>query len=219
MQPPEIRRMYQAFDRELERQLQRDKGRLFEALQEFANIRSDKGAWAHFRKRWPKFFPEIEYDKATKSSKRSILDYPYWLDQVWTGGETEPHLRVMLGIEVAPDDGTPEDSWVADLSTIPAQFYADWDEGIFRYQGACDFQRALYLLFRESWRARICDNCRTKFIARRAAQRYCTTDCSESVLHELKRKWWADHGDSWRRRRMASKRRKRGGPYGTRKAR
>lgn len=219
MQPPEVRRMFQKYDRQVERELQRDKRKLFEALQEFANIRSDKGGWAHFRKRWPQFFPESEYDKATDGSKRSVLGYPYWLDQVWLGGETEPHLSIMLGIEYAPDEGTPEDSWVADLSTIAAQFYVDWDGGIFRYQGACDFQRALYLLFRESWRARVCEKCETKFIARRVAQKYCSTECSGNMQRELKRKWWAEHGETWRRRRKKSKRNEKGGHNGTRKTR
>jgi hypothetical protein len=95
----------------------------------------------------------------------------------------------------------------------------DWDEGVFRYQGACDFQRALYLLFRESWRARICEKCRTKFIARRPAQKYHSTDCSESVQRELKQKWWARHGETWRKQRKESKRKRRGGQNGARKTR
>jgi len=222
MLPPEMRRALREYDRKLERDLQRDKPKLFKALERFANIESDGSRWAQFRKSWPEFFPEEEYDRAAAGSKRSILSYPDWLDQIWLGGETEPHLKIMLGIDDAPDDGTPEDAWLADLSTIRAHFYVDWDEGVFSYQGACDFQRALYLLFRESWRARICEKCAIKFIARRVAQKYCSTDCSENIQRELKRKWWAEHGESWRKRRKESKeskRKKQGGRDGTRKAR
>jgi len=205
MQSPEIRRVFREYDRKLERDLQRDKPKLFEALEYFANIGSNEKRWAQFRKRWPEFFPKEEYDRAAAGSKRSILGYPHWLDQIWFGGETEPHLKIMLGIDDAPEDGTLEDAWVADLSTIRAHFHVDWDVGAFRYRGACDFQRALYLLFRESWRARICEKCAIKFIARRVAQKYCSTDCSESIQRELKRKWWAEHGETWRRRRKESK--------------
>jgi hypothetical protein len=219
MQPPEFRRMFQKYHHKLERELQRDKRKLFQALEEFANIRPDEKGWAHFRRRWPHFFPAEEYDGAEEASRRSIRSYPYWLDQIWVGGETEPHLKILLGISTAPDDGTPEDSWVADLSSIPAQFSVDWDEGVFHYEGACGFQRALYLLFRESWRARICEKCHTKFIARRAAQKYHSTDCSEGAQRELKQKWWAEHGEAWRKRRKESKQKRKGGEDGPRKAR
>jgi hypothetical protein len=117
------------------------------------------------------------------------------------------------------DELPPEDMWEADLAPIAAKFDLDWDEGVFRYQGACDFQRALYVLFRESWRARICEKCETKFIARRVAQKYCSTECSGSMQRELKQKWWAEHGETWRRRRKESKWKRSGGQNGPRKAR
>jgi hypothetical protein len=203
----------------VERDLRRDRPKLLQALQEFANIPDDKNVWATFRKRWPNFFPEDEYDKVAKDSKLSICSYPYWLHQIWIGGERAPHLEIMLGLMEAPVDGTPEDAWVADLSSIPAKFSVEWDQGVFCYEGGCDFQRALYLLFRESWRARICEKCHSKFIAKRAAQRFCTTDCSENMQRELKRKWWAEHGEAWRRERKESKRKRKGRRNGPRKTR
>jgi hypothetical protein len=216
---PEITREFRRYSRKLERELQRDKRKLFQALQEFANIRPEKEALIHFRRLWPNFFPESEYDNAARGSSPNILGYPDWLHQVWIGGETEPHLKIMLGLEDAPVDGTPEDSWAAGLSSISAKFCVDWDEGVFFYEGGCDFQRALYLLFRESWRARICEKCSAKFIARRAAQKYCTTDCSENMQRELKQKWWAEHGEEWRKRRHKSNPKRKGGKNGTHKTR
>src|SRR5450432_991459 len=172
VQSPELRRTTRQYERKLERQLRRDRPKLFSALEQFANIRPDNEGWRHFRKRWPNFFPESEFDKAMKASKPSIFDYPYWLDQVWRGGEIVPCLGILLGIEPTPERqevGTPEESWLYGLISVPPKvFIADWDEGVFRYQGGCDFQRALYLLFRESWRARLCEKCDAKFIARRA---------------------------------------------------
>jgi hypothetical protein len=202
MQAPELRRVFQKYERKLDRELRRDKRKLFEALGEFANIRRDEKGWSHFRKRWPKFFPEEEYDRVVEGSKPSIADYPYCLDQLWIG--TDSPVKIMLGIDAAPnrvDELWPEDMWLAGVASIPAEFFVDWDEGVFRYRGACDFQRALYLLFRESWRARVCEKCLTKFIARRAAQKYCSTDCSENMQRELKQKWWAEHGQTWRKQR------------------
>lgn len=142
------------------------------------------------------------------------------LDRLWIG--TDSPVKFMLGIDTGPycvDELLPEDMWLAGLASIPAEFDVDWNEGVFRYRGACHFQRALYLLFLESWKARACEKCSTKFIARRAAQKYCSTECSKSMQRELKQKWWAEHGDEWRRQRKEFKRKRRSGHNGTRKAR
>jgi hypothetical protein len=222
VRPPEDRRLFKRHERFLKSELRRARPKLFQALEQFANMRSDKEGWAHFRKRWPDFFPFDEYEGAAQELTPSILRYPYWLNQIWIGGETNPYLRILLGIESVlepKDEGTPEESWIAGLSSIPAKFDAEWDEGVFTYEGACDFQRALYLLFRESWRARICEKCNARFIAKRAAQKFCTTDCSESMQRELKRKWWAKHGEAWRKVRKSPQWKGKGGQNGPRKAR
>ncbi|HEY6765270.1 MAG TPA: hypothetical protein VI386_10880 [Candidatus Sulfotelmatobacter sp.] len=214
--------MSRRYDRIVMRDLRKDRRKLFLALEELANIRPDADGWAHFRKRWPNFFPELEYDKLAEGQKPSIFAYSYWLDQIWRGGETEPYLLILLGIDSPPEpeeEGTPEDSWIVDLASIPAQFSADWDEGIFRYQGTCDFQRALYLLFLDSWRARVCEKCGTKFIAARAAQKFCSTDCSAAMQREFRRRWWAEHGAAWRKKREVVKLKMKGGKNVTGKTR
>src|SRR5664279_1722078 len=131
--------MMRKYDRMVERDLRRDRPKLRAALEQFANIRQDKEGWRHFRKRWPNFFPASEYDRVAEGSKPSIFDYPYWLDQVWRGYEIVPCLNILLGIEGTPerqDEGTPEESWVYGLISIPPkELRADWEEGIFRYQG------------------------------------------------------------------------------------
>jgi hypothetical protein len=204
--------MTRQYDRMIERELRRDRSKLLAALEQFANIREDEEGWRHFRQRWPTFFPESEYDRVEQGSRPNIFGYPYWLNRIWRGGETVPYLHILLGIVPTPerrDEGTLEETWAYGLISIPPNsFLADWDEGIFRYEGGCDFQRALYLLFRESWRARLCENCDGKFIARRAAQKYCSTDCSENAQRELKRRWWSEHGETWRQERKTSKNKK-----------
>jgi len=211
-----LRQLFLKSERSIERDLRRERPRLFRALGEFANVRSDKKAWAHFRKRWPNFFPKAEYERAERDSSRSVRDYPRWLHQLWLG-DPAPLLQ-LLGIKAEPQ--VPGDtSQLLDIRLIPAQFFGDWDEGIFRYRGMCSFQRALYLLFQESWRARVCERCSAKFIAPRVAQRYCTTDCSDAIQRELKRRWWADHGEKWRQKRKVVKSKKKGGKHGARKTR
>jgi hypothetical protein len=211
-----LRQLFRKSERSIERDLRKERARLFRALGEFANIRPDQKAWSHFKKRWPHFFPKAEYERAEESSSQSVRDYPRWLRQVWLG-DPAPLLQ-LLGIKAEPQ--MPGDtSQLLDIHLIPAQFFVDWDEGIFRYRGMCSFQRALYLLFRESWRARVCERCSAAFIARRVAQRYCTTDCSDAIQRELKRRWWAEHGETWRQERKVVKSKKKGGKNGARKTR
>jgi hypothetical protein len=216
---PEDARMFRRYRRKVEHDRRNAKPKLFQALEELANIRFDEAAWKHFRQRWPSFFPQEEYERVVQRVKPNIKDYPYWLGQIWIGGETEPYLRILLGLETAPgpqDQGTLEDSWLVGLATVPSQLYADWNEGAFCYEGVCDFHEALYLLFRESWRARVCESCGAKFIARRAAQKYCSPECSGKAQRELNRSWWAVHGETWRRQRNTARsprKRRKNGPH------
>jgi hypothetical protein len=211
-----LRELFRKFARSIERDLLKERPTLFRALGEFANIRPDRKAWSHFRKRWPKFFPEAEYERAEEDASRSVRDYPRWLNQVWLGNSAS--LLPLLGIKAGPQiPGEP--SQALHVHLIPAQFFADWDEGVFHYRGMCSFQRALNLLFRESWRARVCERCSAKFIARRVAQKYCTTDCSDAIQRDLKRRWWAEHGETWRQKRKVVKSKRKGGKNVTQKTR
>jgi hypothetical protein len=42
------------------------------------------------------------------------------------------------------------------------------------------------------------------FIARRRSQKYCSDDCALPAQRELKRAWWKEHGDEWRKARKGS---------------
>jgi hypothetical protein len=214
-----LRGLVRKFNREVERDLQKDRRKLLAALEDFANIRPDRKAWSHFRRRWPKFFPASEFDRAERGLAESVRDYPKWLDRIWRGYESGAPLLALLGLSVEAWKPVEEIPRAAQIHRIPAQFLADWDEGTFQYRGLCHFQRALFLLFRESWRARVCEKCGYKFVARRVAQRYCSRECSESMQKENKRKWWNEHGEEWRKQRMKSKRRKAGGKNVTHKTR
>jgi hypothetical protein len=212
----DLQKLVRKFARSIERNLRKERPTLFRALEEFANIRPDEKAWSHFRKRWPRFFPKAEYKRAEENAPASVRDYPRWLNQVWLGNSAS--LLPLLGIKAEPQiPGEP--SQALDVHLIPSQFFAVWDEGVFHYRGMCSFQRALYLLFRESWRARVCERCSAKFIARRVAQKYCTTDCSDAIQRDLKRRWWAEHGETWRQKRKVVKSKRKGGKNVTQKTR
>jgi hypothetical protein len=76
-----------------------------------------------------------------------------------------------------------------------------WDDGDFYLAPENDFQRAFYLLFRQSWRARTCRRCTSFFIARKPKQKFCGTACSAGSRLAAKRKWWKRIGAKERARR------------------
>jgi hypothetical protein len=88
----------------------------------------------------------------------------------------------------------------------------DWITGEFSYSPLNDFQRAVYLLFRENWRARSCSQCRRLFVAGKPAQLYCSIPCSFAARRHRDRELWKTSGAANRRaRKSRSKRRKLGG--------
>jgi hypothetical protein len=70
------------------------------------------------------------------------------------------------------------------------QVKALWSHGDFAFVPENDFQRAMYILFRQSWRARICPRCQMFFVARRPKQMFCGTACSAGSRLSSKLKWW-----------------------------
>jgi hypothetical protein len=69
------------------------------------------------------------------------------------------------------------------------------------------FEVALMYCMRSAERLRVCQNteCPTPyFIAQRRWQKYCSEKCAQPSQREFKRKWWADHGDAWRKAQKAT---------------
>jgi hypothetical protein len=82
-----------------------------------------------------------------------------------------------------------------------SQMMADWELGEFCYEASNDFQRAILLLFRNSWRARLCRKCKKPFIADKNPQMFCGTECSTSARKERDLKLWRQQGAPRRRAR------------------
>jgi hypothetical protein len=85
----------------------------------------------------------------------------------------------------------------------------DWESGEVLCQLRTDFQCAVYSLFRQSWRARICRECQKLFIAAKHPQMFCGTRCGKSVKYRRNREFWKNRGTEQRRKRNQEHRRTR----------
>jgi hypothetical protein len=83
---------------------------------------------------------------------------------------------------------------------IMGTVFPDWKSGSFKFNPQNDFQGALYLLFRESWRAKVCAKCSSYFIAEKPARLYCSVECSNSSHRKAALKWWKEKGAKRRRK-------------------
>ena len=118
-------------------------------------------------------------EEAKGGGLRFLTPWPAALERAW--GD------ILGGFPTAAVEGRVEISmlWgVGDLSLVPQN----------------DFQRAFYLLFRQSWRARVCPRCNMFFVARRPRQIFCGTVCSAGNRLASKRKWWNRAGAKRRAR-------------------
>jgi len=78
----------------------------------------------------------------------------------------------------------------------------------FRVPPPTPFEQALSHLVKAGDRARYCANpeCPAPyFFVTRKNQRYCSEICAAPAQRELKRKWWAEHGEEWRAARQSKK--------------
>ena len=76
-----------------------------------------------------------------------------------------------------------------------------WGTGDFAFEPDNDFQRAVYLLFRESWRAKICARCNGYFIAQKPPQLYCSSRCYGEAKRKRDLSWWRREGSKKRKAR------------------
>jgi hypothetical protein len=159
--------------------------------------------------KWPTFLPGGVLEVARGEGIHYWRLYKRWLRGIWRGEDDANQgcqLAIMLGIERGGFGGLGHSSWLPLASPLP-----EWTTGRFEYQPACDFQRALHLLFRNSWRAKVCAWCRRCFVADKPAQLYCGTGCYERIKRLRNLDWWRKNGAGWRAKQRAKKsHRKRG---------
>ncbi len=214
-----------------------DRQRLFRGLERFAYAGDSAEEYKALAKGWPGLWPRTLLDGQGNSlawhddCHALFLVFRNALRYVWTplpdavkrgavsfllgiGGEFE---RLETGgIVLLPVQGLNE-AWdkiekhdPAGSDTSRPVLYPRWSTGEIAYDPGNDFQRALYLLLRESWRAKICARCSTYFVAGKPAQLYCSTACSGGVKKERTLKWWRNVGANRRaaQAKKGSKRRR-----------
>ena len=207
-------------------QLAEERERLFAGLEKFVNLGDGCEYYRKLGKQCPTFWPigiqdgEGHFlDWAPECHKIGLV-YRNYLRRLWESKPRDETLPVLLGISheilQAAVKGTPvientafQDAWRqlkdkyprASIPVMPS-VYPHWELGDFAYAPQNDFQKAIYLLFRESWRARTCNHCSAYFIANKPAQLYCSTRCSGEVKKGHSRDWWKRQGAAKRRKRM-----------------
>ena len=172
------------------------------ALTEYVNLGDTQADARFFRKRWPNFFPASFYDTAERDLKsidgRRFLRIKKVLRDLWTGKDCPPYIApVLLGLTLGGLDYTV----LNDDGKSTSRLYMEWKTGEFEFESNIRFHEAMWLLVRQTWRAKVCTHCSQCFVASRATQYYCSTDCSELAERQLKREWWRKNGNAWRAKR------------------
>jgi hypothetical protein len=208
-----------------------EKARLFAALEKFANLDDTLEVFKGFLVQSPTFLPasvkHMHKDKpepqpidwSKPECHRLALVYRDVLRRLWRKDQEALGMGLgsfILGIDNAL--GTTLMPYVPGLDQAWSQLKACypgleieqpslfplWLSGAFLFNPVTDFQRAAYILFRESWRAKVCQCCSGFFIAYRAPQIYCSSRCYGMTKQRRGLDWWRQHGDAWRKARKAS---------------
>lgn len=136
-------------------------------------------------------------------------------------GETnaEYDSRMMSGHKVDHADMELADLWeegrkaiesagcrILRLPPMSVGLRAVWETGEFEFRPGNDFSAAVYALWRQRWRARVCPMCDSYFSAKQKAQKFCSEFCAQQGKREANRRWWRTSGPDWRARLFEEKR-------------
>jgi hypothetical protein len=212
------------------------KALLYNGLERIVNVGDSESEYLELVKMCDSFWPLdiqdrvaglIRWDPAAHGVFLVFRDY---LRKVWVSDRESlgsGHLDVLLGLSLRFADHPEQEYW--SFQTRPLneawaklrEVYPEvevgtrpvvapiWGTGTFAYTPINEFQRAVYQLFLESWRAKACCRCSKYFIAAKPAQIYCSTGCSGGVKLARAREWWNREGASRRvSRRLKEKKRK-----------
>jgi len=199
-----------------------ERQRLFKGLERFVNNDDSLEEYKGLSKGFPGFWPRALLDERGNSlawhdeCHALFLVFRNGLRHAWTplpdmgkrgtlafllgiGGEFQTleagghvFLPTPAGLNEAWDKITSHHPSGSD--TGRPLIHPRWTGGDLAYIPSNDFQAALHLLWRESWRAKVCAKCSTYFVASKPAQLYCGTACSGGVKRERTLKWWRDKG-------------------------
>lgn len=181
-------------------------------LLELANLRDDLGAVKRFHGRFAHFIPPFDQSWLLKEGevlKPETGDYIwiFMLKHMLCGLWTEPDFRQKEWGAFALRYMLYRYEHGALGAENPLEILVDPNKS-FRVPPPTPFEKALSHLVKSADTARYCANpeCPAPyFFAKRRNQRYCSEICAAPAQRELKRKWWAEHGEEWRKARTAKK--------------
>lgn len=184
-------------------------------LVELANLQDDVDAAKRFINRFAAFIPHDDEGLAAikiEGVARRVSELGWTGETLWV-----ITLKLMLNdIWTEPDSRQKE--WEVFVFRYALYKWADralTTDDLFKILSApskrfrvpppTPFEQALTYLVKAGDRARYCANpeCPAPyFFVKRKNQRYCSEICAAPAQRELKRKWWAKHGEEWRAARQ-----------------
>jgi hypothetical protein len=218
----------------LNQQASVDTKSLFANLESFVNMGESVDEYTAFTQKSPTFWPAefgnaqgdvFAWGKDVDLYEITMVCRNY-LRELWRGtGDTDHQsilLKILLGLGAEGDGRAhiPESIRFAQqvslvksarrVEHLTPGMGADWTRGEFSYRPLNDFQRAVFALWRESWRARVCRQCTRLFIADKPPQLYCSPGCSAAAKRAQSLDYYNDKGKA-RREKRRRKVRKGGG--------
>lgn len=211
--------------------------KLFKGLERFANTGDTFEDYQGLGKGWPAFWPIRIYDGPkplawAPECHSLFLFYRDALRDVWAlGPRAHPRfLSFLLGLLWGDTFSTQPPAVNNRLHEIWGELqklhptldlvesfplHPIWPRGTFTFTAPTttpmnEFRVALWDLFRESWRAKVCPLCGLYFIAGKAPQRYCSAVCSNDAHRAQVLSWWRREGSKQRAEKAISQRRKLG---------
>jgi hypothetical protein len=192
--------------------------RLYKGLERFVNTGDTLEDFRSLSKAWSSFWPLDNMgagDGWTDDCHRLFLVYRDTLRRVWISDPEALRSGSLMFLFGLAHPGTllsaPQGWQLKEAEQSCAAYgsssnvvYPHWKDGSFTITQRNDFQRALYSLFRESWRAKVCSKCSSYFIAEKPARLYCSVECSNSSHKKAALKWWKEKGA--KRRHLAQER-------------
>lgn len=190
-------------------QADQDAKRFWNGLERFVNTGDSLEDYGVLRKAWPTFWP-VAIETRGRSLAWSDEAHPLFkfyrdiLRALWARDPSTStngtYVNVLFGM-VRPEAQIKKCFPEMKPADPSASFWPEWGVGVVRYIPCNDFQRAIWELFRQSWRGKVCAACRRYFVAEKPAQTYCDTSCSNRVHRSSSLKWWREKGARRRARK------------------
>lgn len=191
----------------------------FEALAAFANLGESQRDWAKLRLMHPDIFDEHWLLIASEHVSLGLFDddpshvyslrgeeveailkrrlrYRDCLRSVWSGNDREGrNLRILYGFDLTEKDEKmlwAGSAWEKPLP--PGKPIVNGLTGEILWEFPSEFQRMLYELMKDRWKAKICPQCGRYFIADKTAQSFCSTGCAGDAKRARARDYFDREG-------------------------